>query len=48
MEQWTKESVHELIENQRAYFKTGETLDVNWRIAQLKKLKNAIINNLRI
>ena len=45
MEQWTKESVHELIENQRAYFKTGETLDVNWRIAQLKKLKNAIINN---
>lgn len=41
--EWTKEMVHEVVEEQRAYFKTGQTLDVDWRIRQLKKLKTAIL-----
>ena len=40
---WTKEQVHEAVEKQRAYFRTNETLDVAWRIEQLKKLKAAMI-----
>ena len=40
---WTKEMVHEAVENQRAYFRTNATLDVSWRIEQLKKLKAAMI-----
>lgn len=34
--------IKKLIDNQRAYFKTGVTLDVNFRIQQLKILKEAI------
>ena len=30
---------------QRAFFRTGKTLDVNWRIAQLKRLKKAVIEH---
>lgn len=36
---YTKEQVHQLVEKQRAFFRTGKTLDINWRIEQLKKLK---------
>ena len=43
-EAWTKESIHEVVEKQRAYFRSGETLDVGWRIAQLKKLKSAMMH----
>ena len=32
-----------IVEKQRQYFKSGETLDVNFRIAQLNKLKNAVL-----
>ena len=39
---WTSEKVHEIVENQRKFFKTGETLPVKFRIAQLKKLKQMI------
>lgn len=39
---WTKESIHELTEQQRKFFKTGETLDLDWRIRQLKKLRTVI------
>ena len=35
--EWTKDLVHEVVEEQRAFFKTGQTLDVDWRIRQLKK-----------
>ena len=35
--------IHDIVERQRNYFKTGETLSVSWRIAQLKKLKDAVI-----
>ena len=36
---WTSEKVHEIVEKQRTFFKTGETLSVKYRINQLKKLK---------
>lgn len=40
---YTEKTIHNIVEKQRKYFKTGVTLDVNWRIEQLKKLKNAVI-----
>lgn len=39
---WSEESVRQLLERQRAFFKTGTTLDVSWRLRQLKKLKAAV------
>ena len=43
--EFTKESIHEIVVKQREYFLTGATLDVKFRIAQLKKLKEAILRN---
>ena len=40
---YTQESIHGLTERQRAFFRTGKTLDVDWRLAQLKKLKQAVL-----
>lgn len=42
---WTKESIHEVVEKQRTFFQTGKTLDINWRIDQLIRLKIAVKNN---
>ena len=42
---YTEQDIKNIVENQRAYFKTGETLDVDFRIAQLNKLKQAVIDN---
>ncbi len=42
---WTEASIHETVEKQRAFFRTGQTLDVNWRITQLKKLRDMLKNN---
>ena len=36
---WTKETIHEAVEAQRSFFRSGQTLDVDWRIHQLKRLK---------
>ena len=41
----TTTPVSELITSQRQFFTTGKTKDVNFRIAQLKKLKQAIKEN---
>ena len=41
---YTRETVHEIVEKQRAFFRTGATLDVGWRIEQLKKLRQAVID----
>ena len=35
-----------MLEKQREYFKSGITLDVNFRINKLKLLKDSILNNL--
>jgi len=42
---WTQETVHAIVEKQRAFFRTGKTLDVNFRIEQLKKLKKAVLDH---
>ena len=42
---YTQETVHSIVEKQRQFFRTGVTLDVNWRIEQLKKLKQAVIDH---
>lgn len=39
---WTQEQVHEIVTRQKQFFQTGTTLDVDWRIKQLKKLKRSI------
>ena len=39
---WTKEKIHELVTRQKTYFRTHETLDIDWRIRQLKRLKTAL------
>ena len=41
-EEWTQEKVHEIVEAQREFFRSGVTLDVNWRIEQLKKLRATV------
>ena len=44
-EMHTAESIHEIVERQRAFFRTDKTLDVNWRLQQLKKLKKTVIEH---
>ena len=41
----TKESIHQIVLNQREFFNNGQTLDIKFRKEQLKKLKKAIIDN---
>ena len=38
----TREEIVSIVSKQRAFFNTGKTLDVNFRIEMLKKLKSAI------
>ncbi len=45
---YTQDMIHDIVLEQRRYFRTGETLDVRWRIEQLKKLKSAVIANQSI
>jgi len=40
---YTEERIKEIVTNQRKFFRTGVTLDVKWRLQQLKKLKAAVI-----
>ena len=42
-DRYTEESVREIVEAQRKFFRTGTTLPVRWRIKQLKRLKEAVI-----
>ncbi len=42
---FTQEKVHEIVKEQRAFFRTNHTLDVEWRIRQLKRLKQAVLDN---
>ena len=39
------DTIHEIVEKQRAYFRTGQTLDVDFRLKQLQKLKEAVIRH---
>ena len=38
-----EDKIRTIVEAQRAYFRTGITLDVKWRIARLKELKEAVL-----
>lgn len=40
-----KESIDQILEKQRAFFATGKTLDVGYRIDALKKLRQALLAN---
>ena len=40
--EWNQEKVHQMVLAQREYFQTGATLDVEFRIRQLKALKEAV------
>lgn len=42
---YTKEKIHKIVEKQRNYFFTNKTLNIDFRIEQLKKLKQAVINH---
>ncbi|MBP5185210.1 MAG: aldehyde dehydrogenase family protein [Lachnospiraceae bacterium] len=42
-----KEKIHGIVEAQREFFRSGATLPVKFRIEQLKKLKQAVIQNSR-
>ena len=39
------ERIHSVVEAQRAYFRSGATLPVKFRIEQLKRLKQAVLTN---
>jgi len=40
-----KEEIRSLIEKQRAFFATGKTYDVDYRLEILKKLRSLIISH---
>lgn len=40
---YTETEIKDIITRQRKFFRTGTTLEVSWRIKQLKKLKAAVI-----
>ena len=42
-EQYSEESISEIVAAQRRFFRTGETLPISWRLKQLKRLKEAVI-----
>ena len=37
--EYTTKQIKEIVEKQRVFFRSGTTLDVDWRIVQLKRLK---------
>ena len=43
--EYTKERIAEIVRAQRAFFRTGATLDVEWRVRQLEKLKRAVLEH---
>ena len=40
---YTEDSIREIVETQRRFFRTGTTLPISWRIKQLKRLKAEVI-----
>lgn len=41
----TEAKIKEIVEAQKAYFRRGDTLDVKWRLSQLKRLRKAVREN---
>jgi len=42
---YTLEDIERIVAKQRSFFRSGVTLDVRWRLKQLKKLKAAVISH---
>ena len=42
---YTKEDIHQIVEKQREFFLSNQTLDISFRKEQLIKLRNAISAN---
>lgn len=40
---WNENEIKALLERQRVFFKSGQTLDVDWRMAQLRRLKGVVL-----
>lgn len=40
---YSEKDIQNIVERQREYFRSGETLPVKWRIEQLKRLKKAVV-----
>lgn len=43
MSNWTQNEIHGLVEKQKAFFKTGKTRNIQFRIESLKKLENILV-----
>lgn len=43
--EYTEQAIFDIVERQRKFFRTGVTLDVAWRIKQLKTLKAAVLSH---
>ncbi|PWJ41829.1 aldehyde dehydrogenase [Sediminitomix flava] len=39
---WTAQSINSVLEKQKAFFKSNKTIDIQWRVQQLKKLAHVI------
>ena len=42
--EYGQEEIQQVVLAQRDFFRTGQTLDVKWRIAQLKRLRRAVLS----
>ena len=40
--EWSEEKLKHIVEEQRIFFRTGKTLDISWRLEQLRKLKRMV------
>lgn len=45
MKEYTEEEINRIVETQRAYFRSNETLDIDFRKKQLIRLRDAVQNN---
>ena len=45
---YTREEIHDFVNSQREFFLSGKTLDVKFRKEQLKKLRQALIDNQKL
>ncbi len=42
---WTETRLQDLLERQRRFFQTGKTLDTDWRLEQLRRLKQGVLSH---
>ena len=42
---YNESDIRHIVQKQRDFFRTGKTLDIEWRIRQLKRLKRAVLEN---